>query len=326
MAADWRCARAGDARRARGGQAHHRHLRAQRAVRVGRRALHLHQPAGAADHVGGGRAAEGKAFARAADFETAIKNKQVDFAVIDGVYLAERGVPYAVLATATTGGDTAPRWALFSSAAAHVVELQGKKLSIAATGGGPRVLVERAVRRRAAGGQILRGAAKAPDIAVGGRGGVAEQGGRVFAPEARQGAAQDVRRAAACPTRRSAWWASRWRRDLVSKVKARSSATARPAGARRLEGASAEPYRALAGRMARKTRRPVMAEPEACARGSDVLVPTALEPGLPELKGSFWSRSRNSDAMADSLKLASRSAGRSSARRRPAARGAGRRD
>ena len=47
--------------------------------------------------------ATGKAFARAADLEAAIKNKQVDFAVIDGVYLAERGVPYPVLATATVG-------------------------------------------------------------------------------------------------------------------------------------------------------------------------------------------------------------------------------
>jgi len=55
--------------------------------------------------------AVGKAFARSADLEAAIRSKQVDFAVIDGVYLAERGVPYAVLATATSGGDTAPRWA-----------------------------------------------------------------------------------------------------------------------------------------------------------------------------------------------------------------------
>src|SRR5258708_7346138 len=37
--------------------------------------------------------ATGKAFARASDLEAAIKAKQVDFAVIDGVYLAERGVP-----------------------------------------------------------------------------------------------------------------------------------------------------------------------------------------------------------------------------------------
>ncbi len=71
--------------------------------------------------------AQGKAFARASDLEMAIKNKQVDFAVIDGVYLAERGVPFGVLATATSGGDTAPRWALFSSTAANVQELQGKQ-------------------------------------------------------------------------------------------------------------------------------------------------------------------------------------------------------
>src|SRR5437764_14076037 len=56
--------------------------------------------------------ATGKAFTRAADLELAIKNKQIEFAIIDGVYLAERGVPYPVLATATSGGDIAPRWAL----------------------------------------------------------------------------------------------------------------------------------------------------------------------------------------------------------------------
>src|SRR5687767_8377122 len=42
--------------------------------------------------------AQGKAFARAADLEAAIKAKQVDFAIVDGVYLAERSVPYPILA------------------------------------------------------------------------------------------------------------------------------------------------------------------------------------------------------------------------------------
>ena len=63
------------------------------------------------------------------------RNKQVDFAVIDGVYLAERGVPYAVLATATSGGDTAPRWALFSASVDQRRAAAGQEAEHGATGG-----------------------------------------------------------------------------------------------------------------------------------------------------------------------------------------------
>ena len=92
--------------------------------------------------------ATGKAFARASDLETAIRNKQVDFAVIDGVYLAERGVPYPVLATATSGGDTAPRWALFSGSAAQRRRAAGQEAERGLDGRARRrLLVERALRR-----------------------------------------------------------------------------------------------------------------------------------------------------------------------------------
>ena len=43
-------------------------------------------------------------------------------------------MPYPVLATATVGGETAPKWALFSGDGHARQELQGKKLSMAATG------------------------------------------------------------------------------------------------------------------------------------------------------------------------------------------------
>src|SRR3954471_6604684 len=88
--------------------------------------------------------AQGKAFARASDLEAAIKAKQVEFAVIDGIYLAERGVPFSVLATATSGGETQPRWALFSSTSTSVQDLQGKKLTMTVSGPRDAAFIENA--------------------------------------------------------------------------------------------------------------------------------------------------------------------------------------
>jgi hypothetical protein len=57
---------------------------------------------------------EGKAFARAGDLEGAIKRGQVDLAILDGIYLAERGVSYPILAVSTVGGETTGRWGLYT--------------------------------------------------------------------------------------------------------------------------------------------------------------------------------------------------------------------
>ena len=55
------------------------------------------------------------------------------------------------------------------------------------------------------------------------------------------------------------------------------------------KASSAEPYRALAGRMGARVRRPVMVEPEVVRiEDQDVLVPPTLEPALPDLKALYW--------------------------------------
>jgi hypothetical protein len=55
------------------------------------------------------------------------------------------------------------------------------------------------------------------------------------------------------------------------------------------KASSAEPYRALAGRMGARVRRPVMVEPEVVRiEDQDVLVPPSLEPGMPDLKALYW--------------------------------------
>ncbi|PSM30711.1 hypothetical protein, partial [Haliangium sp. UPWRP_2] len=59
-----------------------------------------------------GIAAQPKVFARATDLEAAIKRGQVDLAVLDAFYLAERGTNYNVLAVATAAGEPYLRWGL----------------------------------------------------------------------------------------------------------------------------------------------------------------------------------------------------------------------
>lgn len=239
-----------------------------------------------------GVAAVGKAFTRSADLELAIRNKQVEFAIIDGVYLAERGVPYAVLATATSGGDTAPRWALFSGSVDKIDQLQGKKLSIATSG--PRdadfasnALFDGEVQVN----KFFAGQNKAPDIAAAVAAVSLHKADAVFAPESEGKGLKklfDVRdrvpNAAFCEV------GSALAPDLVAKVKA--AVLAHGAAGPGLDGwkaSSAEPYHALAGRMGARVRRPVMAEPEVVRiEEQDVLVPPALEAGMPDLKALYW--------------------------------------
>jgi hypothetical protein len=236
--------------------------------------------------------AVGKAFARSADLEAAIRSKQVDFAVIDGVYLAERGVPYAVLATATSGGDVAPRWALFSGTATRIDQLQGKKLSIAASG--PRdadfasnALFDGEVQV----GKFFASQAKAPSIASAVAAVSLNKADAVFAPESEGKGLHklfDVRdrvpNAAFCEV------GSGMAPDLVSKVKAAVlSHGAAGSGLDGWKASSAEPYRALSARMGARVRRPVMVEPEVVRiEDQDFLVPPSLEPGMPELKTLYW--------------------------------------
>lgn len=236
--------------------------------------------------------ATGKAFARAADLELAIKNKQVDFAVVDGVYLAERGVPYAVLATATSEGDTAPRWGLFSKTATKVDELQGKKLSIATAGARDSDFASNALfDGELQVGKFFAAQSKAPDIASAVAAVSLQKADAVFAPESMGKSLKkvfDVRDRVPNPAFCEV--ASGMAPDLVNKVKA--AVLGHGAAGPGLDGwkaSSAEPYRALQGRMGARVRRPVMVEPEPVRlEEQDVLVPPALEPAMPEMKALYW--------------------------------------
>jgi ABC-type amino acid transport substrate-binding protein len=236
--------------------------------------------------------ATGKAFARASDLENAIKAKQVDFAVVDGVYLAQRGVPWQVLATATSGGDTAPKWALFSSSVTKVEDLQGKKLSLAASGPRDADFLSNALfdgELQVA--KFFASRATAPDIAAAVAAVSLHKADAVFAPESQGKGLKvlfEVRDRVPNPAFCEV--GSGLPADIVSKVKA--AVLGHGAAGPGLDGwraAGGEPYRALAARMGARARRPVMVEPEVVRiEDQDVLVPPTLEPGLPELKSLYW--------------------------------------
>jgi hypothetical protein len=236
--------------------------------------------------------ATGKAFARSSDLETAIKNRQVDFAVIDGVYLAERNVPYQVLATATSSGDTAPHWALFSATATKVDELQGKKLSMALSGPRDSEFASNALFD----GEVQVGrffsnpVQHAPDIAAAVAAVNLHKADAVFAPESQGKGLKkvfDVRDRVPNP---AFCEIGAQPADVVGRVK--QAVLGHGAAGPGLDGwkaSGSEAYRALASRMSSRSRRPVMVEPEVVRlEDQDVIVPPALEPGMPELKSLYW--------------------------------------
>ena len=235
--------------------------------------------------------AEGKAFARAADLEAAIKAKQVDFAVIDGVYLAETGVRYGVMAIATTGGETSPKWALFSATVGSVQELQGKRLSRAtAAAGRDDAFIENGIFD----GELqvkkfFAGTSTAPDIVSAITAVSLKKADAVVAPESEGKGMKNIFEAGRIPNPAFCEVAAGLSNDLVAKVK---QAVLSHGAAATLDGwkaGDAGPYRALAGRLGVRAKRPVMSEPEVVKMEDlDILVPPSLEFALPELKTQFW--------------------------------------
>jgi len=238
--------------------------------------------------------AEGKAFARASDLEAAIRAKQVDFAVIDGVYLAQRGVPYTVLAIATSGGDPQPKWALFSSSVTDVKSLQTKKLAMARTGSRDDDFIGNALFD----GELqvkkfFGGKSETPDLASAIEAVRLKRADAVFAPESEGKGmtklfdAGRIPNAAFCEVSSAA-------AEVASKVR---DAVLKHAVGAALDGwraSDAGPYRALAAQLGARNKRPIMAEPDLVKMEDlDILIPPQLEPSLPDLKSQFWTPPTN---------------------------------
>lgn len=235
--------------------------------------------------------AEGKAFARASDLEAAIRKKQIDFAVIDGVFLAEKGAPYPVLAIATTGGETQPKWALYSEWATDVKSLQGKKLAMPSASGRDDEFIGNALFD----GELqvkkfFGGKTTAPDVASAVAAVKLHRADAVFAPaiEGRgMKAVFDAGRipnAAFCDTNPGAHSS-----EIVSKVRSAVLSHSVSAAIDGWKSGEAGVYRALAARMSPRAKRPIMAEPDVVNLGdADFVTVPELQPSQPELKNLYW--------------------------------------
>lgn len=234
--------------------------------------------------------AEGKAFARAGDLEAAIKAKQVDFAVVDGVYLAERGVPFTVMAIATTGGETQPKWALFSSVGTDVKSLQGKRLSAAHSGSRDDDFIGNALFDGEL--QVKKFFAQkneAPDLAAAVAAVTLKKADAVFAPESEGKGLKNVFEAGRIPNPAFCDVGSGLDGGVVAKIKQAVLAHGVQAALDGWKQSDAGPYRALASRMGGRVKRPVMTEPTVVKlEDLDVLVAPTLEPTQPDLRPQYW--------------------------------------
>jgi hypothetical protein len=184
----------------------------------------------------------------------------------------------------------APRWSLLSSEAGGVMDLKGKKLALAATGGKDAQFVDNALLD----GELAKHFASriaAPDIASAVASVSLKKAEGVVAPDSLAKGLRKVFDAGRVPNPGFVVVKSTVPADVVEKVKRAVLVHAAAGGA--YDGwraASADTYRAFGGRMAQKTRRPVMTEPTVVPlEGGDVLVPVTLDPALLDLKDQFWS-------------------------------------
>lgn len=230
---------------------------------------------------------EPKPYARSQDLEAALQKNQVDFAVLDGIYLAERGVPYNVIATAASGGDTSTRWILYSSESGGIGELQGKRLVYVATTSRDSNFIDNGLLD----GELPKhfGTRQTtPDLASAITAVVLKKAECVFAPEGQGRGLRRVFEGPRVPNPALVQVNGAVRPELVTKIR-QVVLSSSPSGT--YEGwraGSADPYRALATRLGPKTRRPVMTEPDLVQLDGIQVTPTPLEPLLTEIKDQYW--------------------------------------
>jgi hypothetical protein len=236
---------------------------------------------------------QGRAFARAVDLESAIKRGAVDLAILDAIYLAERGPSYPVLAVATVGQDTTLRWGLYTAVQkGSMLELGTSKLAwTQVVGREPTFLDQVLLDGELRVAQFFELRPPAPDVAAAVSEVVLRRADCVFAPEPAV-AGKGLRRvydAGRVPNPALVQVNPRLPRDVVQLVQRTVLAAATVGGLDGWKPSGAEPYRQLRARLLGRAggRRFVMAEPQAlygAVRG-EMLAKEEAAPALPSLRG-----------------------------------------
>ncbi len=77
----------------------------------------------------------GKVFARAGDFQAAVKKGDVTIALVDATYLATAGGNFTVIAESTRAGESMHGWQLVARSADKIAALKGKHVLVPSVGG-----------------------------------------------------------------------------------------------------------------------------------------------------------------------------------------------
>jgi hypothetical protein len=237
--------------------------------------------------------AQGKVFARAADLEGAIRKGQVDLAILDAIYLAERGANYPVLAATTVVGEPALRWGLYTSLAqGNLGSLAGKLLSWAQVAGKePSFLDNVLLDGELKVAQYFDLRPPAPDIAAAVSDVVLRHADCVFAPDAAV-AGKGLRRvfdAGKVPNPALVLVQPRLPKETIARAQRALLSAAALGGLDGFRQSTAEPYRQLRQRISERgsANRLVMAEPQPLLTvvNSGMLIKEELAPDLLSLRG-----------------------------------------
>jgi hypothetical protein len=244
-----------------------------------------------ATHIGSvaGVPAKGQAFARAGDFEAAVKKGAVDFAIVDSVYLASR--TFKVIATATTGGATSKHWALFVGAGVpNFLGLQGKRLAYASSGPRDLAFIENAMLDGEVNVAKFFGAKQGtPDVASAVAAVSLGKADAVVAPADRGKGLRKIFDAGSVPNPGFVQVKTGLTDALVSSVTKAVLGFGAGGALDGWRGGGGDAYRVLAGRMGAHSRKAAMSEPDVLRLESqDVLLLGKIDTALPPLQHLYW--------------------------------------
>jgi len=231
--------------------------------------------------LGGGVTVKGQSFSSLSQMAGAAQ-----FGILDPLCAA--GGKYSVLATATTGGSTEQTWALYAKGAANLPALKGKAVAYAKTGCNDQAFIENALLESEVPASFFKLSAK--DAITGAVTDVASGGSQaVFSPPlgGTKGLTKlfDVGRV---PNPAFVQLSSKVDAAVAAKVKAAVLGFSQRSA---LDGwKAAESYGSLAGRMGKRTKRPIFAPPQRIRLADpDVLEVAGVgAPATPDIKHHFW--------------------------------------
>jgi len=218
-----------------------------------------------------------------------VKKGSVDFAIVDSVYLAAR--TFKVIATATTGGSTSKRWALFVGAGVpNFLGLQGKRLAYASSSPRDMAFIEHAMLDSEVNVNKFFGARQGtPDVASAVAAVALGKADCVVAPADRGKGLRKIFDAGAVPNPGFVQVKTGLADALVASVSKAILGFGAGGALDGWRGGGGDAFRGLAGQMGARTRKAAMSEPDVLRLESqDVLLLGKIDTTLPPLQHYFW--------------------------------------